>query len=72
MRHKMTEFNFKTIAEDYKLVSEQLPETGKQIEVLCTMITKAKLVNVDPIQWEHVPDSQMNSEVKLWRDIQEA
>ncbi len=67
----MTEFNFKTVEEDYKLASEELPESGKTIQVLCTMVTKAKIVSVDPLQWEHIQDSPMNTEVKLWRHIEE-
>ena len=68
----MSEFIVKT-AQQWKSATEELPEVGKTVEVLCTMITKASLVGLDPKQmWQQegtMDDAQ--TEVKLWREIEQ-
>ena len=65
----MSEFIVKT-AHDWKHSGEELPEIGKTVEVLCTMITKASLVGTEPTQqWMQEGDmSEAQTEVKLWRE----
>lgn len=64
----MSEFIVKT-AETWKSVTEELPEIGTTVEVLCTMITQASLVSLEPKQmWNQDQDmSEAQTEVKLWR-----
>lgn len=65
----MSEFIVKT-EKEWKHINEALPEIGKTIEVLCTMITKASLNSCDPVQWEQKQDiTEAYTEVKLWREI---
>jgi len=68
----MSEFIVKT-AQQWKSATEELPEVGKTVEVLCTMITKASLVGLDPKQmWQQegtMDDAQ--TEVKLWRELEQ-
>lgn len=67
----MSEFIVKTQA-DWHNVIESLPDVGKTVEVLCTMITKASLLTVDPKQtWTQEQDmSEAETEVKLWRECE--
>lgn len=69
----MSEFIVKT-AQDWHSISESLPEVGKPVEVLCTMITRASLLTADPKQtWTQEQDiSEAHTEVKLWREIDES
>ena len=69
----MAEFIVKT-AHQWKSCTEELPEVGKSVEVLCTMITQASLVSTEPKQmWNQDQDmSEAQTEVKLWRDIEQA
>ncbi len=68
----MSEFIVKT-AQDWRHCDEQLPEVGKTVEVLCTMITRASLVGTEPRNmWQQDQDySEAQTEVKLWREIDE-
>ena len=67
----MSEFIVKTQA-DWQSVTEKLPEIGKTVEVLCTMVTKASLLSADPKQtWTQEQDmSEAHTEVKLWRECE--
>lgn len=67
----MSEFILKT-AQEWHSIEEKLPEIGKQVEVLCTMITKASLLSTDPKQmWNQEQDiSEALTEVKLWRECE--
>lgn len=65
----MSEFIVKTTAE-WHSATESLPEIGKTVEVLATMITKASLLSTDPKQmWQQEQDAaDAQTEVKLWRE----
>ncbi len=69
----MSEFIVKT-AKDWKHSETDLPEVGKTVEVLCTMITKASLVGTDPKQlWQQEQGmDEAQTEVKLWREIDDS
>lgn len=65
----MSEFILKT-QHEYKNITEELPPIGKPVEVLCTMITRASLVGTEPKPlWQQEPDAEMETEVKVWREI---
>lgn len=66
----MSEYIIKTV-KDYKHLDDGLPEIGKTVEVLCTMVTKASLVGTDPKQmWQQEGTmDEAQTEVKLWREI---
>jgi|GEM_PF-7043466 len=68
----MSEFIVKT-TQAWKSATEELPEIGKTVEVLATMITKASLVGTDPKQmWNQDEEmAEANVEVKLWRYLDE-
>ena len=68
----MSEFIVKT-AQDYKSINEELPEVGKTVEVLCTMITRASLVGLEPKQmWQQEGTmDEAQTEVKLWRELEQ-
>ncbi len=64
----MSEFIVKT-AQEWKHAGEDLPEIGKTVQVLCTMITKATLVSTEPDQtWKQEEGAEMETTVKLWRE----
>jgi len=51
---------------------DALPEMDKEIEVLCSFITRAKLVSVDPEpHWQQTENAVPSIEMKLWRPIDE-
>lgn len=64
----MSEFIVKT-TQEWHSCTESLPEVGKTVEVLCTMITKASLVGTEPKEmWQQEQEmSEAQTEVKLWR-----
>jgi len=68
----MSEFIVKT-ADMWKHCGEELPPVGQTVEVLCTMITRASIVSLEPTQqWKQDQDvSEAVTEVKLWREIDE-
>ena len=54
--------------EGWILPTESLPELHAEVEVLCTMFTKAKLIQVEPTPlWEQVADAPMQIDLKLWK-----
>lgn len=67
----MGEFIVKT-QQEWHSITESLPEVGKTVEVLCTMVTKASLLSADPKQmWNQEQDmSEAQTEVKLWRELE--
>lgn len=68
----MSEFIVKTPGE-WKVMKDELPEIGKPIEVLCTMITRASLVGTEPTpQWMQEEGAEMMTDVKLWRECEQA
>ncbi len=65
----MSEFIVKTV-KDWKHYEAELPAIGKVVEVLCTMTTRASLVGIDPVpQWAQEEGAEMQTEVKLWREL---
>ena len=69
----MSEFIVKTAAT-WRATHEELPEIGKTVEVLATMITEASLVSTEPKQmWNQDQDlADAQIEVKLWRYVDDA
>lgn len=62
----MSEFIVK-LPHEWKNVAEDLPELGKRVEVLCTIITDASLVGTEPkCLWRQECDT-LEVDVKLWR-----
>ena len=68
----MSEFLVKTAT--WRATPEELPEIGKTVEVLATMITEASLVSTEPKQmWNQDQDlADAQIEVKLWRYVDDA
>ena len=68
----MTEYRLQT-EDGWNYIGESLPPLNESVEVLCTMITKASLISLEPKDmWQQDQEmSEASVEVKLWRKARE-